>query len=270
MSFIRAYLELAGSGASLGFVDIPDRFLDADQSCFIDLQNLIFDKYNKQGVSLLNSTCACQLRVFAGHDKSELTLPCLPNDLCDFESCACWITECADVLHQTTVQPTQNSSQHDSMCVLPVSFVLSVSTYAPGNLLKLMAINLSHGWMNCDSCASALHDKACALAAVTRNGRSLKHFCDALKDDDHVVFAAVKSDGRAREFASTRLKQSPDLALLALKTFKSLRVSEFTACRDFAVEAVRIDGCLLKRCLRRLQTLASLLLPCGKHEIRSK
>ena len=81
-------------------------------------------------------------------------------------------------------------------------------------------------------------EKIKAIQVVRYNGLALKNFPE-LNNDEEVVEAAVRANGRALEFASERLKDNERIALLA--------VSEDIRAFDFVSPRLKADPAFLKK-----------------------
>ena len=127
-------LEAAGSGTSYGSLYIPKILLDADTSCFVDLQQFIFeqaartDKPTCLNKFVKNLACASQLRIFAGHAGPELTDINITPDFCKWWN---WL---------------EKLKQHNSGVVLAVAAydMLQACEFSTRWSLPLLDIRLVH------------------------------------------------------------------------------------------------------------------------------
>ena len=230
-------LEAAGSGTSYGTLDISAILTDFT-SCFVDLQQLIFEQANSTPttptqdiqtktclhVFLKSLACASQIRIFAGHGGPELTDI---NMTPDFRNWSSWLT---------------TLKQH----AVSADVVLAITTYDLLDFVKKQVVG--RGWASIKDFPVALHDKECVLALVGLDGQYLKNTSKVLQDDEQVVTAAVKQTYKAFPFASQRLQRQESIALLLLQTHKDHPYSMLRTLKghfntpSFALQAVQIHG----------------------------
>ena len=237
-----AVVEAAGCGESLGSFELPSYAFDP-AGCFIDLQDVLFAHFKSQ--CLLESLCVGsseQVRVFAGHNKPELTLVDLQSDSNVLQHVTAWKHWCCQMQAQA-----QQAERTNSTCEV----VLVVAVY---NKLDIMRRNLTHGWERISRLPEAQCDKQSALAAIAHFSISEHTYCTsplgflsvALKDDEEVVAAAVQASEDAISYASPRLQSSPDILFLQARHTSMIKLPlHLVKSKSFALKLVAVNGLTL-------------------------
>ena len=88
-----------------------------------------------------------------------------------------------------------------------------------------------------------IKDREVAQLALEKNGQILNYCSDSLKDSDYLVKIAVTNNGMALDYASQRLKDNDDIVKIAMKLnqailFASKRIKE---SKEFALLSLRYN-----------------------------
>ena len=222
-------LELAGSGSSLGKLELPGSFFNSSSS-WLDLQTLVHKHLGllmhsktimTASVTLCDLTCLLKhprlLRLFDEHNGPELTKADIRCS--DFSTWRSWISS-------LTTSTTLTKSK-----------VLAVAVYAVNNISRW---DFSQKYIRLQTSGELFRqDKECVLAVVACDGCQLFYASQYFGDDEQVVSAAVRNTGAALCNASRRLRHDPNMLLLALETCSHVSIpGVFMQDCDFAKQVV--------------------------------
>ncbi len=180
-------LELAGTGARLGCVRIPDSML-LPRNSWCDLQKLVYECL-KDNV-LIQKCCSNSnfhmLRLYNEHNGPEITA----LGLFSIDSFTAW-----QHFKQQLLCLKQHKQQGSAL-----TKVVAVAFYDE------LAFSRSVLAFSLKSSAVAANDLQSVMAAVKRDARELKYASEAMQDNYQVVYAAVERFYDALQYASPRLQ----------------------------------------------------------------
>lgn len=251
-------VEAAGSGELLGCVDVSSSMLDVHQSCWLDLQKLVFETFRNK----LCTSAAC-VRLFDGHNGPEMTA-------CEFSK---------SVL-QACVKAWAGWSQRVASNDCNMINIIVVGVYARTTVDKVC---IERGWLRfVDYDATTSENKELALAALSMDGKQLGLAPGWMQNDEVFVKAAVRQTGLALCYASSRIQNQHDMFLLALQNYTltcdmKLEANFYVIClqhcsrmaRDAALQVVCICGKMLKCFSQELQQDVEVVLAALRQDHRA-
>ena len=243
-------IEAAGSGERLGCVDILSSMLDVNQSCWLDLQRLVFATVRAKFFSKSSEMSVACVRILDGHNGPEMTT-------CEFSKSAVQACVKAWLGWTRRVASSNNSNNSNNSNVLAVGLYLQHVVYKA---------SIERGWTDLRWFSGKTRKNW--LADVSVDGRQLRFKSMSVQNDEVFVRAAVGQTCLALCYASVHMQGQYDMFLLALQTYSHtltchwlLRDNFYAICRQHcvgltrekALQVVCLCGMMLQHLPRELQ-----------------
>jgi hypothetical protein len=182
------YLEHAGSGSLLGCISVSESTFDAQTSCWLDLQDMVYLHLQQHARWCVPSRSQL-LRLFNEHNGPELTSV---SAVSSCEVSARWWEFVQQLTHLFATQHTSTK-------------VLVVMTYDD---LDYGRSNLSHYWASLSDNAAWQDDKLCVMEATARDFYELDHASSSVREDIQVLYTALSYEVAAAASESMQDRQT--------------------------------------------------------------